>query len=133
MTLFSLRVCVMCLLSVCVSLFFHRKVQVCVNLQQDFFKEAQPLALGLLGQVEHLLHVLHVARVAAVQLLQGLGVALLRLPCTEHTLTRSLSLDSECRTLLPWQNGHKCAFKSSEYKHRGQKCIPATAFSMLTS
>lgn len=71
----------------CVLPFFDRQVEVCVDVQQDFFKEAQPLTLGLLGEVKHLLHVLHVARVAAVQVLQGLCVALLRLPNTQHILS----------------------------------------------
>ena len=65
--------------------FFGGQVEVCVDVQEDVFKEAQPLTLGLLGKVEHLLHVLHVARVTAVQLLQGLRVALLHLQHTQST------------------------------------------------
>lgn len=71
--------------------FSDGQVEVCVDVQQDVFKEAQPLTLGLLGEVEHLLHVLHVARVTAVQVLQGLRVALLRLPHT-HKHTHSTQL-----------------------------------------
>lgn len=68
----------------CILPFFDRQVKVCVDVQQDFFEEAQPVTLSLLGEVKHLLHVLHVARVTAVQLLQGLCVALLRLPHTQN-------------------------------------------------
>lgn len=62
--------------------FFAGQVEVCVDAEQYFFKEAHPPALSLLGEVEHLLHVLHVARVTAVQLLKGLFVILFRL---QHT------------------------------------------------
>lgn len=56
-----------------------------MDVLQDLFKEAQPVTLGLLGEVKHLLHVLHVARVAAVQVLQGLRVAVLGLPPAQST------------------------------------------------
>ncbi len=87
-------VCTWMYMSVCVCVLpvFSGQVEVCVDVQQDFFKEAQPLALGLLGEVEHLLHVLHVARVTAVQLLQGLCVALLHLPHTQHIISYCTTL-----------------------------------------
>lgn len=71
---------------VCVLPFFSGQVKVCVDIQQDLFKEAQPLALSFLGEVKHLLHVLHVAGVAAVQLVQGLFITLFGLQNTQPLL-----------------------------------------------
>lgn len=55
------------------------EVEMLVQIQKHFLKEAQSLALCFLTALKHLLHVLHVAGIVAVQLFQHLLILILAL------------------------------------------------------